>query len=195
MSKKKPVPQEEAAREEILGQQEPAAEPAEPAEKEPVKEPEKEPQEDPKDLEIKKLREQLKTLQDQQLRTLAEYDNFRKRTEKEKLAIYTDATAAAAAEILPIADNIERALEAKDADEQSLRKGIEMIESQLHNTLKKLGVEEMAGVGEEFNPDLHNAVSHIEDENFEENVVSAVYQKGYLLGDKVVRHAMVQVAN
>ena len=192
MSKKKPVPQEEAAREEILGQQEPAAEPAE---KEPVKEPEKEPQEDPKDLEIKKLREQLKTLQDQQLRTLAEYDNFRKRTEKEKLAIYTDATAAAAAEILPIADNIERALEAKDADEQSLRKGIEMIESQLHNTLKKLGVEEMAGVGEEFNPDLHNAVSHIEDENFEENVVSAVYQKGYLLGDKVVRHAMVQVAN
>ena len=70
-----------------------------------------------------------------------------------------------------------------------------MIESQLHNTLKKLGVEEMAGVGEEFNPDLHNAVSHIEDENFEENVVSAVYQKGYLLGDKVVRHAMVQVAN
>ena len=192
MSKKKPVPQEEAAREEILGQQEPAAEPAE---KEPVKEPEKEPQEDPKDLEIKKLREQLKTPQDQQLRTLAEYDNFRKRTEKEKLAIYTDATAAAAAEILPIADNIERALEAKDADEQSLRKGIEMIESQLHNTLKKLGVEEMAGVGEEFNPDLHNAVSHIEDENFEENVVSAVYQKGYLLGDKVVRHAMVQVAN
>ena len=192
LSKKKPVPQEEAAREEILGQQEPAAEPAE---KEPVKEPEKEPQEDPKDLEIKKLREQLKTLQDQQLRTLAEYDNFRKRTEKEKLAIYTDATAAAAAEILPIADNIERALEAKDADEQSLRKGIEMIESQLHNTLKKLGVEEMAGVGEEFNPDLHNAVSHIEDENFEENVVSAVYQKGYLLGDKVVRHAMVQVAN
>ena len=192
LSKKKPVPQEEAAREEILGQQEPAAEPAE---KEPVKEPEKEPQENPKDLEIKKLREQLKTLQDQQLRTLAEYDNFRKRTEKEKLAIYTDATAAAAAEILPIADNIERALEAKDADEQSLRKGIEMIESQLHNTLKKLGVEEMAGVGEEFNPDLHNAVSHIEDENFEENVVSAVYQKGYLLGDKVVRHAMVQVAN
>ena len=191
LSKKKPAPQEtEAACEEILEEQETAANELPADEKEPEK-----PQEDPKDLEIQKLREQLKALQDQQLRTLAEYDNFRKRTEKEKLAIYTDATAAAAAEILPIADNIERALEAKDADEQTLRKGIEMIETQLQNTFKKLGVEEMAGVGEEFNPDLHNAVSHIEDENLEENVVSAVYQKGYLLGDKVVRHAMVQVAN
>ncbi|MBQ4258329.1 MAG: nucleotide exchange factor GrpE [Clostridia bacterium] len=191
MSKKKPVPQEEeAVREENPVGEETAAE----VQTENNEEPEPA-QEDPKDTEIQKLREQLKALQDQQLRTLAEYDNFRKRTEKEKLAIYTDATVAAAAEILTIADNIERALEVKDADAQSLRKGIEMIETQLRNTFKKLGVEEMAGVGEEFNPDLHNAVAHIEDENLGENVVSAVYQKGYLLGDKVVRHAMVQVAN
>ncbi len=191
MSKKKPVPQEEeAVREENPVGEETAAE----VQTENNEEPEPA-QEDPKDTEIQKLREQLKALQDQQLRTLAEYDNFRKRTEKEKLAIYTDATVAAAAEILTIADNIERALEVKDADAQSLRKGIEMIETQLRNTFKKLGIEEMAGVGEEFNPDLHNAVAHIEDENLGENVVSAVYQKGYLLGDKVVRHAMVQVAN
>lgn len=191
MSKKKPVPQEEeAVREENPVGEETAAE----VQTENNEEPEPA-QEDPKDTEIQKLREQLKALQDQQLRTLAEYDNFRKRTEKEKLAIYTDATVAAAAEILTIADNIERALEVKDADAQSLRKGIEMIETQLRNTFRKLGIEEMAGVGEEFNPDLHNAVAHIEDENLGENVVSAVYQKGYLLGDKVVRHAMVQVAN
>ena len=145
--------------------------------------------------EYDKLREEFDSQKEQFLRMAAEYDNFRKRTEKEKLAIYTDATVAAAAEILTIADNIERALEVKDADAQSLRKGIEMIETQLRNTFKKLGIEEMAGVGEEFNPDLHNAVAHIEDENLGENVVSAVYQKGYLLGDKVVRHAMVQVAN
>ena len=144
---------------------------------------------------ITKLEEEIKALKEQHLRTLAEYDNFRKRTEKEKLAIYSDATAAAVAEILPVADNIERALEASSNDAETLKKGIEMIKTQIQASFKKLGVEEMAGEGEEFNPDLHNAVAHIEDENLSENVVSAVYQKGYLIGEKVIRHAMVQVAN
>lgn len=144
---------------------------------------------------IMKLEQELSQLKSQHLRALAEYDNFRKRTEREKLEIYSNATIAAATEILPIADNIERALEVKDSDEQSMKKGIEMIYSQLKNTFEKLGIEEMAGEGEEFNPDLHNAVSHIDDETVGENTISAVYQKGYLLGDKVVRHAMVQVAN
>ena len=97
--------------------------------------------------------------------------------------------------MLPIADNMDRALEQKDCSAEDLRRGVEMIGKQMVESLKKLGVEEMAGVGEEFNPDLHNAVSHIDDENLEENVISAVFQKGYLLGEKVVRHAMVQVAN
>ena len=144
---------------------------------------------------LKKLEEELSKLHDSHLRTLAEYDNYRKRTEKEKLEIYTNATVAAAAMIVPIADNIERALGAADSDEQSMKKGVEMIYSQLKEAFEKLGIEEMAGEGEEFNPELHSAVSHIEDENFGENTISAVYQKGYLLKDKIVRHAMVQVAN
>ena len=150
---------------------------------------------DERDEKIEKLEEELAALKEQHLRTLAEYDNYRKRTEREKLEIYSNATVSAVAAILPIADNIERALEVKDADEQSMKKGVEMIHNQLKASFEKLGVEEMAGEGEEFNPELHSAVSHIDDENFEENVISAVYQKGYLLKDKVVRHAMVQVAN
>ena len=150
---------------------------------------------DERDEKIKKLEEELAALKEQHLRTLAEYDNYRKRTEREKLEIYSNATVSAVASILPVADNIERALEVKDADEQSMRKGVEMIYNQLKACFEKLDVEEMAGEGEKFNPELHSAVSHIDDENLEENVISAVYQKGYLLKDKVVRHAMVQVAN
>lgn len=142
-----------------------------------------------------KLEEELKTVREQHLRTLAEYDNFRKRTEREKAGIYNDATIAAVSALLPVADNMDRALEQKDCSAEDLRRGVEMVCKQLQDSLKKLGVEEMAGVGEEFNPDLHNAVSHVENEALEENVISAVFQKGYLLGDKVVRHAMVQVAN
>ena len=144
---------------------------------------------------VEKLEQELQTLRDQHLRTLAEYDNFRKRTDREKAGIYNDAVIATVAAVLPVADNMDRALEQKDCSAEDLRRGVEMVCKQLEESLKKLGVQEMAGVGEEFNPDLHNAVSHIEDETLEENVISAVFQKGYLLGDKVVRHAMVQVAN
>ena len=115
--------------------------------------------------------------------------------EREKAGIYNDATIAAICALLPVADNLDRALEQKECSAEDLRRGVEMVSKQLVDSLKKLGVEEMAGVGEEFNPDLHNAVSHIEDDTLDENVISAVFQKGYLLGDKVVRHAMVQVAN
>ena len=97
---------------------------------------------DPRDEEIKKLEEELSKLHDSHLRTLAEYDNYRKRTEKEKLEIYTNATVAAAAMIVPIADNIERALGAADSDEQSMKKGVEMIYSQLKEAFEKLGIEE-----------------------------------------------------
>jgi len=150
---------------------------------------------DPRDEQIEKLSKELEEMKDQYLRLRAEYDNFRKRTEKEKTGIYQDAVIATVADILPIGDNIERAIAQKDCSAEDMRKGVEMIYQQYGASLKKLGVEEMAGEGEEFNPELHNAVSHIENEELGESVISAVFQKGYLKGDKVVRHAMVQVAN
>ncbi|WP_050697031.1 nucleotide exchange factor GrpE [Anaeromassilibacillus senegalensis] len=137
----------------------------------------------------------LKKQKDQLLRTAAEYDNFRKRTEREKASIYTDATAAAVQEFLPVADNLERALAQQECSVEDLRKGVEMVQAQLMKALEKLGVAEMGAVGEAFNPDIHNAVSHIDDESADENVIAQVFQKGYKMGDKVVRHAVVVVAN
>lgn len=144
---------------------------------------------------LEEAEEALKKQKDQLLRTAAEYDNYRKRTEREKAAIYSDATAAAVLEFLPAADNLERALEQQECSVEDLRKGVEMVQAQLKKALEKLGVSEMGAAGEAFNPELHNAVSHIDDENAAENVVAQVYQKGYKIGDKVVRHATVVVAN
>ncbi|WOC32173.1 MULTISPECIES: nucleotide exchange factor GrpE [Caproicibacterium] len=129
------------------------------------------------------------------LRTAAEYDNFRKRTEREKSALYAGATADAVQEFLPVADNLERALSQPDCSVEDLRKGIEMVQKQMDDALEKLGVEPMGKEGEPFDAQLHNAVSHIESEELGENVIAQVYQKGYRMGSKVVRHAMVQVAN
>ena len=144
---------------------------------------------------LEEAEEALKKQKDQLLRTAAEYDNYRKRTEREKAAIYSDATAAAVLEFLPVADNLERALEQQECSVEDLREGVEMVQAQLKKALEKLGVSEMGAAGEAFNPELHNAVSHIDDENAAENVVAQVYQKGYKIGDKVVRHATVVVAN
>lgn len=146
----------------------------------------------------KKLTETGEELQKQKdlfLRTAAEYDNFRKRTEREKTSIYSDATAAAVLEFLPVADNLVRALEQKDCSAEDLRKGVEMVQRQMESALQKLGVEEMGAEGDPFDPSLHNAVSHVEDEKTGENTISQVFQKGYKIGGKVIRHAMVQVAN
>ena len=145
--------------------------------------------------ELEKTQKELAALKDQYLRTRAEYDNFRKRTEREKAAIYGDGTSDAIKGMLPVGDNLERALAQKDCSVEDLMKGVEMVQTQFLDSLKKLGVTPMGNVGDEFNPEIHNAVSHIEDENLEINVISAVFQKGYMLGDKVVRHAMLQVAN
>lgn len=144
---------------------------------------------------LQKMQEELNRHKDLLLRTAAEYDNYRKRTDREKTALYSDATASAVTEFLPVADNLERALEQKDCSAEDLRKGVEMVLSQMQAALKKLGVAEMGKTGEPFNPDLHNAVSHIEDENAGENTITQVFQKGYKIEDKVIRHAMVQVAN
>lgn len=144
---------------------------------------------------LEEITGQLQTQKDQMMRTLAEYDNYRKRTEREKTTIYSDATADVVAKFLPVADNLSRALEQQDCSTEDLRKGIEMVNKQMLDALSKLDMAVMGEVGEPFNPDYHNAVSHVEDEKLGENVVAAVFQKGYRIGDKVVRHAMVQVAN
>lgn len=145
--------------------------------------------------ELEKAKADLAALNDRYLRLRAEYDNFRKRTEREKAAIYDDATSLAVTEILPVADNLERALQLEECSVEDLRKGVEMVQTQLHTSLTKLKITAVGEVGETFDPNLHNAVSHIEDETLGENVISAVYQKGYKRNEKVVRPAMVQVAN
>ena len=154
------------------------------------------------DAQIAKLEEDLEAARkaadetkDQLLRTLAEYDNFRKRTEKEKAAIYDHAVKDAVAEILNVVDTMEMALIHKDCDAETLRKGVEMIDKNLKDALGKLKVEAIGAVGDPFDPALHQAVSHIEDENLGENVIAQIYQKGYKIGDKIIRHATVVVAN
>ena len=155
--------------------------------------PEEEAGESPEDK-IKALEEAAAADKDKYLRLLAEYDNFRKRSIQEKLNASSDATARAALEVISVIDNFERAVAAECSDE-NYKKGVEMIYGQFLEVIKKLGVEEIDALGKEFDPNMHNAVSQVEDENFGENTVSQVYQKGYKLGDKVIRCAMVVVAN
>ena len=132
--------------------------------------------------------------EDKYLRLAAEYDNYRKRTAKEKEALWTDIKADTAAAFLPVYDNLERALNQPTADE-AYKKGVEMTMNQLKEVFSKLGITEIPALGEQFDPNLHNAVMHIDDENFGENVISQVFQAGFRCGEKVIRFAMVQVAN
>ena len=144
-----------------------------------------------------KLTEELKAEKDKYLRLCAEYDNYRKRTSAEKTQIYDDATARAIKEILPLADSVTQALaqfDGKDVPEE-FSKGISLIANQLKSSLDKLKVEAFCEIGDTFDPALHNAVSMTEDESLPANSVAAVYQKGYRIGDKIIRHAMVVVAN
>ncbi len=143
---------------------------------------------------VKTLEEAAAKDKDRYLRLLAEYDNFRKRSIQEKDAAAANAAAKAALEIISVIDNFERAMDAECSDE-NYKKGVEMIYNQFTDVIKKLGVEEIDALGKPFDPNLHNAVSHTEDESFGENTVCQVYQKGYKLGDKVIRCAMVVVAN
>ncbi len=184
----------ETVSEEIPKEAEEAAETAEEAPETAAEEKEEAPDTAALEERIKALEEAAAADKDRYLRLLAEYDNFRKRSVQEKLNASADATAKAALEIMTVIDNFERAVEAECSDE-NYKKGVEMIYGQFSDVIKKLGVEEIDALGKEFDPNLHNAVSQVEDENFGENTVSQVYQKGYRLGDKVIRHAMVVVAN
>ena len=147
-----------------------------------------------KNAEVEKLKAELNEVNDRLLRTAAEFDNYKKRTEREKLSVAEYAKANVIKTLLPILDNADRAAGFEAGTEQ-YNKGIEMIVKELASLADKLGLKEIGVVGEEFNPEIHEAIMHIEDENFGENTVAAVLQKGYKFGDTVVRPAMVQVAN
>lgn len=145
--------------------------------------------------ELEKLKEEYNDFKVKHLRVLAEYDNFRKRSASEKSQIYNNAVSDTVNKILPVADNIERALAMEGGSAEDIKKGLEMIAGQFANAFEALSITAIGEVGEKFDPEVHNAVSHIDSEDLEENVVSAVFQKGYKIGDKIIRHAMVQVAN
>jgi len=138
---------------------------------------------------------QLESVKDQYTRLGAEYDNYRKRTTKEKDNIYQDAKADTIKAFLDVYDNLERAAAAGGDEDSPHKKGLEMIFQQYKTILEKLGVTEIEARGQEFNPETMNAVMHIDDESLGENVVAQVFQAGFMLGDKVIRYAIVQVAN
>lgn len=142
-----------------------------------------------------KLQKQLSEKSDQLLRIAAEYDNFRKRSQREKDALYVDCKASVIKELLPVADNFDRIFANPDITFEDYKKGVEMTFKQFENVFKDLKVESFGEEGEEFDPNFHNAVMHSEDENLGENVITNVFAKGYKIGDKVIRPAMVAVAN
>lgn len=146
------------------------------------------------DKKIGELEKQLADEKDKYLRVAAEYDNFRKRSVSERLNAAADAQIKVITEILSVIDNFERAMDAECTDE-NYKKGIEMIFKQYIGILEKLGVTEIAALGEQFDPNVHHAVNQVEDESFGENTVCQVFQKGYMLDGKVIRCAMVSVAN
>jgi molecular chaperone GrpE len=148
----------------------------------------------PEKSEQELLQEKYDQLNDRYLRLLAEFDNFRKRSQKEKDDIYPAATTAALTKFLPILDSLDRASQFAHGTEE-FAKGFQMICQNFMDVLAGLGVEEIGAVGETFDPNFHNAAMHIEDENLGQNVVSQVFQKGYKIGDRVIRYAMVQTAN
>ena len=147
------------------------------------------------DLDEIEASDELEAERDRYLRLLADYENFRRRTEKEKLAVFGDATAKCIEQLLPVVDNFERAVNSPCSDEE-YHKGMMMILEQLRGFLEKLGVSEIKALGEEFNPNIHQAIKRAEaDENFAENTVCEVFQKGYMLKERLIRPAMVAVAN
>ena len=172
------------------------------SEKETQKNEEKEKKEkDSKESPIETLKAQLKQEKeksdeyfDHLKRNMAEFDNFKKRISKEKDMMYNSISADIVGEFLPILDNFEKALNTETKDE-SYKNGMEMIYNQLCDTIKKIGVEEIEALNTTFDPNIHEAVMHIEDEKYGEKEVVEVFRKGYKIGDKIIRHAMVKVAN
>lgn len=170
---------QEAEQEQTTAQEEPA-----PKEQEQEQQPPQPEQKDP----LAECKEQL-------LRTLAEYDNYRKRTAKEKEALRKECIADAVEAFLPVLDNLHRAAESLAAQEGVDTQGVELVRKQFEEILTSLGVQEIPAEGKPFDPNLHNAVMHVEDDSLEENTVVEVFSKGYQIGDRVIRHCVVKVAN
>ena len=188
MSRKEKRPEETTAEEQK------APETAEPVQTEQPAPEAGEAETDPLLTELEALKDQAAQQEDKYLRLAAEYDNYRRRTTKEKESIWNDAKADAALAFLPVYDNLERALKQETADE-AYKKGVEMTLTELVKILDALGVKPFGEAGETFDPQRHNAVMHIEDESLGENVIAEVFQTGFAHGDKVIRFAMVKVAN
>lgn len=151
--------------------------------------------EDSIEVKLEKAEQEAKENYDRFLRKVAEFDNFRKRTNAEKAGMYNNGVRDTVEKLLPVIDNFERAVSMTEDKESSIYKGTEMILKQFVEIMASLGVEEIPALGEPFDPNVHSAVMHIEDESCDENVVVEVFQKGYTLGDKVIRPSMVKVAN
>ncbi len=148
------------------------------------------------EAEIEKLKSELSAEQEKYMRLYAEYDNFRRRSAKEREGIYTDAYCDALEQILPIIDNLERATQySADDPESPMAKGIELTVKSCVEALNKMGVYEIEALGKQFDPNFHNAVMHVDDDSFGENEIVEVFMKGYVKGDKVLRFSMVKVAN
>ena len=199
MSKKtnsSPASEEQAKEASAAEQNEQTAAQAKP-EAEATKQPEEKKHEDAKQQEaseFEKAQQALAQEHDSYLRLAAEYDNYRKRSQKEKDNLYTEIRSETVEKFLPVYDNLERAL-AQETQDAAFKKGVEMTMNQLVSVMEKLGVESFGAAGDHFDPQLHNAVMHIEDESLGENVIAEVFQKGFKVDEKVVRFAMVKVAN
>ena len=190
---KQPTPEEEEAK---VDAKETAAEEAPKAEKKSKKQKEQTFTLTREQMEAAELAvKQLEASKEQFVRLTAEYDNYRKRTAKEKDSIYQDAKVDTVKEFLAVYDNLERAVATEGDDDSPHKKGLELIFNQYKDILTKLGVTEIPALGQPFDPERHNAIMHTEDESLGENVVSQVFQAGFMMGDKVVRFAIVQVAN
>ena len=186
-------PKDEAVSEQVSEKELPAEEPKENAENaQEAKAEEAKKEEKPSELDT--VKEQLAKEHDGYLRLAAEYDNFRKRSQKEKDDLYTVIKAETVGKFLPVYDNLERALAQETADE-AYKKGVEMTMNQLVKVMEGLGVTSFGEIGEAFDPARHNAVMHVEEEGLGDNVIAEVFQKGFLVGEKVIRFAMVKVAN
>ena len=186
-------PKDEAVSEQVSEKELPVEEPKENAENaQEAKAEEAKKEEKPSELDT--VKEQLAKEHDGYLRLAAEYDNFRKRSQKEKDDLYTLIKAETVGKFLPVYDNLERALAQETADE-AYKKGVEMTMNQLVKVMEGLGVTSFGEIGEAFDPARHNAVMHVEQEGLGENVIAEVFQKGFIVGEKVIRFAMVKVAN
>ena len=166
---------------------------AEPTPEKEDKKPKKKSKTDELLLEIEELKMKLSEADDKYLRMAAEYDNFRRRSREEKEATYENALSDTVSELLPIIDNLERA--AMYDDGEKVKEGLVMIAKSVESVFSKLGVEEIGKVGDKFDPNLHNAVMHIDDESYGEGEIVEVFQKGYKKGNRIIRFAMVKTAN